>query len=277
MIDHQCLANGYYTSGSGVVVVSARLFTRDGRPEGNVIGTAVHEIRHAWQDYYGMIPDFKHKKFIPDIIRIGLIEADAHAHGELARAEYFHALDREMIEGTLDTSAVTKHNASYIDNLLRHNIERDARELAETQAVLWREFKKWYTGDRAGFYGDAVQKETAVYYGVPNARKPDYKFIFDSQAQLPPCSGIDYTRREDLLRLGKGFNGGNYIAQNGDADWLRCVALNPTRAQWFFAERNWAKRPTSMVRESILREKKVQFADQGAEGFLRRLAQPKAP
>lgn len=54
----------------------------------SAINIIVHEIRHAWQDYYGLLPASTRRYGIGDRLVINaLVEADAQAMGELAQLE----------------------------------------------------------------------------------------------------------------------------------------------------------------------------------------------
>ena len=83
-IDHQCRARGYYLTSTGIVSLHIRTALEKDRAA--AIGTLVHEIRHAWQDYNGIFINFN-QPVIDSVRDLALCEADAYALQTRAAAE----------------------------------------------------------------------------------------------------------------------------------------------------------------------------------------------
>ena len=229
---------GYYWVGSGVVAIGISSFNADSR----LAGVAAHEIRHAWQDFYGIIAtaETKHADYA---VKNALIEADATAHQMLAEAQIGRVQAREAAAKFVSMSPETA----------AHYAKRDAREdsrLADTEKFLWAEFKGWYSSWKAKSYGDTAAKNFGKKLGIPGVEPPDWKLEFKPDS-VPERLGIDFTREEQLRRLGKGFRGKNYFnAANDDKkgrDQLTRKLLSPSFAATFF--NSVAKKPTKLVTE----------------------------
>lgn len=189
---------GYYWVGSGVVAFGASsAFSSDDR----LAGVAVHEIRHAWQDWQGMIPSVE-SKFSDYNIKIALIEADATTHQKLAERQVKAAQEREWAEG------LEKRNPALGEQALER-AEQSAKFEAERREARLRDgFMAWYNGPLPGIYGTTAYRLFGSKLGIPGVRPRDHGIAFKPEA-VPAEDGIDLTRPEQLRRLGRSFNGSN--------------------------------------------------------------------
>lgn len=205
MVDHSTNANGYYSFGTGVVAIAERLTAAPRHY--TAVGTLVHEIRHAWQDYHGMLPTAD-TEFTASFIRTGLMEADASAHGDLARDQF-----RVRQAG--------------------QHVGSSAGDLADEEAALWKRFHDWYRSANPLCYGTQVMAFAAQRLGIKAAAPQDFGQEFRPKDCFKPGPGIEYTRDEQLRRLGKGFDGGNYF-NRADRHELYAEILSPGLAMQFF-------------------------------------------
>jgi len=73
----------YYTYGSGVVALNKERASHQSIwGKASIAGTTVHELRHAWQDRYGMFDSNNQRSFHETLTINRLVEADAWAHGD---------------------------------------------------------------------------------------------------------------------------------------------------------------------------------------------------
>lgn len=231
IVDHTTNAGGYYNRATGVVAVSLAVMQR---PRGHVdyyydVEVLVHEIRHAWQDHHGMLPqhyDYKKADLGRSIIQQALYEADAYAHGQMANMECAPAKERHY------------WRAWRGDQGLPH------KQWDDPHRFMRYAFKQWYAGNRATFYPSHQLKFQAAalkltqrdHLGRPIAVKPP-----DYQTEMRPViapsnAGLDPWRREDIEKLGASFAGVNYLAGWRDDElWSR--ALSPSSAIAHFTDR----------------------------------------
>lgn len=231
---------GYYSLGSGIVVLSLPAFVSDA----TLAGVAVHEIRHAWQDHQDMIPtaDYAYTDYN---IKIALIEADATAHQRLAEKQARIAERQGILERSpgMKKEFIESHKAGLL---------KQQAEIADTPAFLWKAFRGWYEGvqRRSYTYGDASMKIYGEKLGIPGVKKKDYNFEFRKKS-APVTTGLDYTRSEQLRRLGKGFRTGNYF-NAANSDELPRYMLSRTASSVFFSKGKY--RPALTVNEIRRRE-----------------------
>jgi hypothetical protein len=224
MVDHSTNAYGYYSWGTGIVAIAENLTGALWRH--TAVGTLVHEIRHAWQDYHGMLPTAD-AEFSASFIKTGLMEADASAHGDLARDQF-----------------CLRQNGQFAGSL--------AKELADEEAALWKRFHDWYRSANPISYGTQVMAFAAQRLGIKAAVPHDFRQEFRPKDCFKPGPGIEYTRDEQLRRLGKGFDGRNYF-NKADRRELYAEILSPSLAMQFFGH---ASRPSKLAQEVWRRELK---------------------
>lgn len=237
---------GYYSVGSGVVAFSAPAFGSDMK----LAGVAVHEIRHAWQDYYGMIATAD-TKFADYFIKIALIEADATAHQMLAEEQASLAGGREAAEARWRQYPVDDD----MKRTVRESHDRREARLQDRDKYLWEQFKGWYTSFRPASYGDTAARAFGTKLGIPGIKPQDFKFEFRHK-EAPGLTGVDFARTEQLRRLGKGFKGGNYF-DVAPTEQLARKYLSPGLADRFFRATGKAQKLATEIR---LRQLKLKAA-----------------
>jgi hypothetical protein len=230
---------GYYNVGTGVVALG--LEGLNNRSKIIVTGTLVHELRHAWQDTQGMISTAGHS-FTEYYTKIALIEADAEAHGLLARRQAMLYEKRQQFERDRRANPAAAQTAAA-------DLERTAALHANDPQPLWRFFKGWFSSWMAPCYGTAAARLWGVKLGVPGVTKRDFNVEYKPYEgkMAPVVEGLDFSRPEQLRRLGKGFSGAsckNYFNDAAKDDALRRL-LTPTAAARFFR----GTEQTPLVRE----------------------------
>ena len=239
-IDHQAVnLGGYYKQGMGVVVIAENFF----EDPANAVEALAHELRHAWQDYHGLVR-LDYYNFDKYSIQDALREADAFAFGRLAQSQYL-------------TTTLEKKGAMVAYPAIEN----------ERLAAL---FMHWFspqnltgTGQSfTGFYGDASSKRFGQGYGLfpVDNTKPD-KGLPVRQKELAVTlyglgQGINVDNIQDVLRLGVNFSGtANYLAQM-QPDILLKKVLRPSLAHTFWGVANAKqKKLTTEIRKSGLRQK----------------------
>jgi hypothetical protein len=203
IIDRTGDPGGYYIVGTGVVALAQNRYWNN-----SAVNTLVHEIRHAWQDYHQMIPTVG-SSFQQYYTNISFIEADAMAHGNLAEEQY---------------------RAS----------QRQQTLLINQDQHLSASFMAWYTHtSRLKLYGEKAAEEFGSRLSVPGVTAPDHHLEYDPYAckPVPQVTGLDISSAEDLCRLGKGFNGGNYFPAIA-RDFLQKKVLSSSLALSFYGAAN---------------------------------------
>ncbi len=220
IVDRQANAGGYYTIGTGVVAIVDEPFQSDRR----ALGVLVHEIRHAWQDWYGMIPTTG-KSFTDYYMRLSVIEADAMTHQYLAERQCAYAANIECVRNSPPSSQRDRRLAWF---------EQEFRG-SDSTSQLWCDFTSWYSS-RAKYYGSAAIKLFGHKLGVPGVPKPDIAAEYNpyKDRPVPKIAGLDVTRHEELRRLGKGFRSKNYF-NSASRDLLDRHILAPGRAATRYA------------------------------------------
>lgn len=216
--------HGQYKNGMGVVAIAAFEFER---PE-KAISTITHEIRHAWQDYYGLISNGSTVNFSKYYTQTALIEADANAFGERAESEFL--------------AAGSPHSLTY-----------------ET-TDLGIKFLSWFSSvELPLYYGTVASEYIGQWLGVVPASKspPGNNFSQgDSLKTLYPLgAGVDVSDIENVLKLGKGFAGEkSYLAALPKEVLLKNV-LAPSIADTFYgAASDNQRKLTADIRKAYLRK-----------------------
>lgn len=214
IVDHNVRAGGYYTVGTGVVAIAKRKCLVDS----SAASVLVHEIRHAWQDWYGMIPTTG-KNFTDYFTRLSLIEADATAHEKLALYQAEHS--RIIKFWQKDGGPLNDEKVKYYKKMMHERA---------SGGNLWKDFAHWYD-TRSRVYGDIALKFIGQRLGIPGVSPADF-----GQEYAPPepkTPGIDITSAAQIRRLGKGFRGGNYF-DAAPRDILVRKMLSPAQASNLF-------------------------------------------
>lgn len=223
LVDRTCWdVGGYYMPGTGIVTISKNQL-RHGT-EIWAVRALVHEIRHAWQDYYGLL-NRDLRKFYTDFAHTALIEADAMA---------FECLAKEQ------------HMAAEFPQ---------ACKLPENQDdFLWKSFKQWYSSYRAELYGDGVIKLHGAYqWRIPTVTPPRRNYEFIPYVRRNPWVPIlDLSSLQDLRRLGRGFKRGNYFPREA-REFLPRTALASSLVHNFYNAANGNQK--KLVTEVQKREK----------------------
>lgn len=164
---------GYYMPTTGVVALAEHCL----KAPSVAVGTIVHEIRHAWQDFHGFMPSHE-KGFSWYFLQMAMTEADAVACQNKAINEYSKAFKVKDI-------FVPEH-------------------LSKIQF-----FKNWFT-ERSDFY----QKYASESYDVgfyETARRMEWEYNPRSVRKFPgPGANLSDIRKTE--RIGAGFiSGKNYL------------------------------------------------------------------
>lgn len=222
MIDFTTTAGGYYTRQTGVVAISHDAAAgRHGMYYAAEVLT--HEIRHAWQDHHGLLPnifDYRGADLGRVTIQQALYEADAYAHGKLAAAQ---------CQGEVGSPL----------NYLRYH------------------FRNWYAGSPSDIYGVKQREFQGAMVGVKDCTAPNYQTEFKGSPFAQARAGIDPWRREDIEKLGKSFADFNYLSSwKNDRLW-NCI-LSPSSAVCQFADHARAPKLAEAVRVRQLRTRVLQ-------------------
>ncbi len=212
MIDYKTTFGGYYMPGAGVVAI-ARGVAEGQRGLYGAVDVLTHELRHAWQDHHGLIPRNEaalKSNFPGSLIRQGLIEADAYAHGRLAAAQC-------------------------------------AGEVGRARDYLRYHFREWYAGGAAEIYGAAKRQLTGYRMAISGCTKPYEHIEAVTGSAGSATDGIDPWSRTDIEKLGKRFEGRNYLATwDDDRLWRRI--LSPAMAMQMFSEMSRADAVAEAIR-----------------------------
>lgn len=243
-IDHHTKTNlGYYTPGTGVVGIAADALQNSA----GIVCTLTHEIRHAWQDYHGLLPK-SYSDFAQCFIKTALIEADAEAYGARAREQY--------------------------QQILVHGRVIDADAPGQEAARLLDGFMAWFSGRRPAIYGKRLSEAYARKYKLPpppsvKKKKNFLQRIFKGAAEWPVNNTLEFNpigirKKSDLdifsidsiLPLGKGFGDEpNYLTAIPRDTWMKEI-LNPSLANAFWgAATQEQQRLTADLHKAYVREK----------------------
>jgi hypothetical protein len=233
-IDRSCVGiGGYYTPGTGVVAI-AEVHTRS---ELDFIRTIVHETRHAWQDYHGLL-QARTLNFSEYFIKISLAEADAYAFERRA----------------VDEFKMAELKGLYHPRDVRYALSVHEGWPCSEEYYLRAMFLEWFSSPRPKSYGDTASKNYGqifgVYSGVMPERNSEHKSTLCVEAIGP---GLDITDSQDILKLGKTFSGKNYLAKL-PRDILLKKILRPGLAMSFYeAANDDQKRLVAELRKYYLR------------------------
>ncbi|MDE2336338.1 MAG: hypothetical protein KGL10_03410 [Alphaproteobacteria bacterium] len=219
---------GYYTLSTGVVAIGARYAFDDSGME-----VLAHELRHAWQDYHGLIACHgktpKFGNFSTFFINNAMIEADAMAYGQRVRDE-------------IRAASLKKRNNPVPAGL--------QTSLDNENADLGKKFLSWFGNSfYTRFYGDFFSKAYGRKWGLYEGELPlrNFEHPFDKDVHK---SGFDTSDRQDVLRLGVNFSGTrNYLADLPPEVLPRRI-LSPSLARtfWGAANNNQRKLTTALER-----------------------------
>ena len=235
-IDRQANLGGYYTMGTGVVALTPSVFQNLPR----MAEVLVHETRHAWQDYNGLLSwdddTPRQGNFNDFYINMALIEADARAFGKLAAAQ-------------VEISQLEKSDGS------NWALPRLKKAVADESAKLGKEFLNWFDKQwRPAYYGDAASKAYGKKWGLYKGALPELKTEFNIKPST--VMGMDIHDRQDILRLGVDFSGTkNYLAAL-QPDILPKRILRPSLADTFWGAANDKQiKLTTELRKAHLKQK----------------------
>lgn len=197
-IDHKLVdAGGYYTEGTGVVAVS---LANANKPL-YACGVIAHEIRHAWQDYHGLLPYAGCSPFADYYARVALIEADARAH-------------------------------QIVSHIEPHSLR--------TRDTMWVMFQDWFD-KKAEWYGVRTASDYAqdVLKRPDLALKTAIDAEFRPVQQMPFQAGIDLGALDSIYQLGQTYNDMNYLVEGaGSRDFLRNTVLPLDNVLSFYGKAN---------------------------------------
>lgn len=159
--------------------------------------TLVHEIRHAWQDYYGLLSLDRHGgdvRTTDQIIVNALYEADAMAVGDLAYKECVRT-----------------------------------RGVSNYPAALRLEFMRWFNHHATAYHQRAVENISFAKNPVVKAITTCFG-VFSRKPSLPIGASVDWQLY--LSKLGRTFDGFDYLASGGPKwrDQILRDILSPSRA-----------------------------------------------
>lgn len=225
-------ANGYYSRRTGVVALSAHVLADPAK----AVGTVTHEIRHAWQDWHGLLAR-RPGRFADYFAALALVEADAEAFGARARQEYALRQRQEEYRGGLYRLLPVK---GWIEK-----IDRQVDLLQKDPETLWQGFKDWFARGRALTYGQSAMEKLARELGVPDIVPKNYNLEFKpfGDREPPPHDAVDFRQEDQLHRLGRSFSGQNYFDGKGRRGYLQSV-FNVELAERFYSPER--KRPKLM-------------------------------
>jgi hypothetical protein len=241
-VDRQAVnVGGYYNLGTGVLALVPSSLMSDAR----AVEVLVHEIRHAWQDYNGLLTwddETPHQGNFNDFfINNALIEADATAFGSLAAAQ----LSMTRLEKRKANQPLKKWEQELLSG----------QQAANEKVVLGKGFLGWFTGKwRPQFYGDYASKFYGKKWGLYDGSLPPRNLEFD--VEPPSREGMNVHDIRDVLRLGVNFSGTkNYLAAL-PPDILPRKILSPSLANNFWRAANARQEKlTTELRKACLKKK----------------------
>lgn len=213
MIDRKCPENmAYYIPGTGVVALTQHAIQAIDAPA--MLG---HEVRHAWQDYYGLLHTMG-KNFSSFFIRAALVEADAFAFQSVSER------DSRFATRTGSLSFITR---------------------PDNEIDLAGYFRDWFSlSVRAGWYGRRYLSAAMNQNGLaaPEDISARFEFLSECEARY----GLFLENLDDVTRLGKVPGGGNYMKRVGH-DFLLKTALSPSLATTFYGHASRQERADAEV------------------------------
>jgi hypothetical protein len=224
-------ANGYYGLHAGVVAVTADAL----KDPAQAVETLTHEIRHAWQDWHGLL-NRKPGRFAEFFPVVALTEADADAFGKRAARQYYQVKKYESWARWKRVLPLKR----YLGKL-----EKQISDSQKDPENLWKGFLNWFHRGRGFTYGSRTMEWLAKELGVPGATlSPNgHEFYAFADRDAPERDAPDYRQDEVRLRLGRGFSGRrNYFNTKAHRRTLEGV-LDPENCERFYSDR---KRPKLM-------------------------------
>jgi hypothetical protein len=230
---------GFYTFGTGVVAIAARY----AYPDPYAAQIIAHELRHAWQDYHGLVPcpgpasSEISEDFAQYFTKLSLIEADAYAIGKRAETE------------CLVTQSERRSSQLRLFSLLSLDNKEDHFK---------NNFVSWFNSpSKTRFYGDFGSKLYGERWGVWTGELPERRCEFTTAPESwPKLEGIDTAHISNVLKLGESFSGqGNYL-EGLPRELLFKQILAPSLAGTFYGAANDSqKQLTADIRKAYLRKK----------------------
>lgn len=281
IVDHSVSAGGYYWPGTGVVAVAARQLQHDNFFAG-AIGVLTHEIRHAWQDYHGLIycPTDDEGAISPlgrDLAIEGLFEADADAHGKLAEAEYKYNRTRDrvlMLRGVQKKQP--ERGRAELLRVFEKSARSELRACSDAKTALWTNFTKWYRGGQAWsyLYGRHRRSEYAHALGLAGPAK-DHGFEYRRPHGCALMSPPDFSQHAVLDQLGRSFAGVNYLQGTAQRDTVARFLLPPGAAERYFPRLKPQVRPDKTKADKLTRQIRATQLRARLGQPLKRLSLPK--
>lgn len=258
-IDHTSVnCSGYYMPTTGVVGIAARYAGN----HDSIVGTLVHEIRHAWQDYQGLLTDGTNKKegFAGSFISTALLEADAWAYGRVAGQQYTEKKHFEVRKKRRQWGRkISKKLRAQVEQKTAEEHERYLRTLQEENQLvgLQQEFLNWFSisSETTQYYGDFLSKVHGKEHNLYEGELPARNFEFSIPA-TENNSGLNIHDIQDVLRLGMNFSSTkNYIAEMPREFLLKSI-LKPSLANTFWGKASPSQsKLTTELRKASLQQK----------------------
>lgn len=231
-IDHTTTVGGYYTHGTGIVTIADRFVPKSDTEKSPLAASLLaHEIRHVWQDFNGMMTA-SHEGFLLKYIHTGLIEADATAFQMRVESECRQAFPdapvyrRKPIPWRLSSAAGSGEDSAMETDNLPPPPEGDIEVLKAPPSLL-EGFKGWYSSWKPEWYGNRI---AGIKLGLESAKiYPEFVCYSSS----PHIGYFNPLSRQDIQKLGEGFDGDNYLDHPKAAGFLKRV-LNPSLALRFY-------------------------------------------
>ncbi len=233
--------SAYYTPGTGVVGISAKHLRGD-----DAAAVLVHEIRHAWQDAHGLVPQAT-SDYAGYAIQNALLEADACAHQSLVARE---------LKAASSTAWTLRWKASIFGTTKDKAAGNKGGVMAEA-------FLNWFSGNRARDYGEDLARNYGSYLGLCAVQPDSYEFgpahtgharNIAGEQGVPLGAGIDINDLQRVMQLGHSFAGVNYLAHMQDG--LLKKILRPSLALTFYNAANDDEKNLSLaIQKEHLRQK----------------------
>ncbi len=199
LMDKQVRSNGYYCDGLKTVVLSTNV------PNGELIGTLAHEIRHAWQDDQGLLPTLNKsmdnnsaQTAIEYMVQVRFLEADASAVGNTVLEDVIEKRGKLAMLRHMSVAAMILH-------------------VTEAKVSLEGKFKNFFSDTpRKDAYDEHSLKNYATYMDIPNIVMPSGKMEYDDSKfhrkhNIPSNIGLNVYDEASIRKLGEIFNQDNYM------------------------------------------------------------------
>lgn len=256
-VDHSVVnCGGYYAGGTGIIGIGKK---RTAQPDPRSAAILAHEIRHAWQDYHGLlarpVPGDASGTFADFFIKKSLMEADAAAFESLVEDEMNQSLNasRSKLSAWLPWKKTSSRNLDEI----QQTQDRDS---------LRREFLGWFSNpDVTVHYGDYSSKEFGQRLALYPGALPERRYEFEPEDTQ--AAGIDISSYKTVLQLGQGFDGKNYLAGLPHEVFAKRI-LRPSLAGTFYGAANDQQRKlVTDIRKSELKQKMAQEQERKSQGM----------